>query len=174
MEEYSVTVKPPVPVPAEAAEATGTEDDDDDDCELVVPLSPLEPLLSHPAPAAPAAAAPAAAAAAPTKVVAGRGYPVFISLSGGVDSMVIAKILAVLRARRHAPPTTATATATATAAGAVWPIGPIVAAHIDYANRAESSQEAAYVRRWCEEMDIEFRCRVVDEVRGWVRASGLF
>jgi hypothetical protein len=160
-------------VPAEAAEATGTEDDDDDDCELVVPLSPLEPLLSHPAPAAPAAAAPAAAAvAAPTKVVAGRGYPVFISLSGGVDSMVIAKILTVLRARRHAPPTATTATAANT--GAALPIGPIVAAHIDYANRAESSREAAYVRTWCEEMDIEFRCRVVDEVRGWVRASGLF
>jgi uncharacterized protein (DUF924 family) len=68
-----------------------------------------------------------------------------ISLSGGVDSMVIAKILTVLRNKYQA-------------------IYSIVAIHIDYANREESGLEADYVGKWCEQMSVSFRKRVINEV----------
>ena len=36
--------------------------------------------------------------------------------------------------------------------------------HIDYANRPESSREAAYVRTYCAKLGVEFRCRTINEV----------
>lgn len=71
---------------------------------------------------------------------------VAISLSGGVDSMVIAKILSALR---KSP---------------LLQISEIVAIHIDYANRPESSREADFVEDWCIQNGITFRKRLVNEV----------
>jgi len=77
-----------------------------------------------------------------------------VSLSGGVDSMVIASALAYLRdteaTRRQIEPEN---------------ILHIVAIHIDYANRPESGAEAAYVGRYCEELGAKFICRKIDEVK---------
>lgn len=56
-----------------------------------------------------------------------------VSLSGGVDSMVLCRILVRLGAARSA--------------GAPKRV---VALHIDYGNRPESAAEAEYVRQWCE------------------------
>ena len=82
--------------------------------------------------------------------------PLIVSLSGGVDSMVVSKILCVLRDRCPRvgsllpnPLTTATS---------------LVAIHIDYANRPESSAEADYLESWCTQLRINFRKRVVSEV----------
>jgi hypothetical protein len=36
--------------------------------------------------------------------------------------------------------------------------------HIDYGNRPEASAEADFVGRYCESLEIEFRCRCIDEV----------
>jgi tRNA(Ile)-lysidine synthetase-like protein len=71
--------------------------------------------------------------------------PVIVSLSGGVDSMVIASVLAHLchESNHHLK---------------------IVAIHIDYANRPESGAEAAYVSRYCELLRIDYKCRRIDEV----------
>jgi tRNA(Ile)-lysidine synthetase-like protein len=71
---------------------------------------------------------------------------IIVSLSGGVDSMVIARVLAHLRLhcgydQLH-----------------------IVAAHIDYANRPESIAEALYVQKFCSYHSIEYHCRRIDEV----------
>lgn len=74
------------------------------------------------------------------------GAPVAISLSGGVDSMVIAKILQLL-----------------CGAGGRIPCE-VVAMHIDYANRNESAEEADYVDWYCRELGITFLKRVVNEV----------
>jgi len=77
-----------------------------------------------------------------------------VSLSGGVDSMVIASALAYLRdteaTRQQTEPEN---------------ILHIVAIHIDYANRPESGAEAAYVGRYCEELGAKFICRKIDEVK---------
>jgi len=73
--------------------------------------------------------------------------PIIISLSGGVDSMVIAAVLADL-VRSHGYATSMK----------------VVAVHIDYANRPESVAEAAFVERWCEQQQIDFYCRRIDEV----------
>jgi asparagine synthetase B (glutamine-hydrolysing) len=70
-----------------------------------------------------------------------------ISLSGGVDSMVISKILQWLQ--QHQPG---------------LHIAAIVAVHIDYANRPESGREAAYVAEWSAQLGIQCRIRVVNEV----------
>lgn len=71
-----------------------------------------------------------------------------VSLSGGVDSMVLCRILSRLGAARS-------------------PGAPrrVVALHIDYGNRPESAAEAGYVRRWCEREGVEFRERRIEEVR---------
>ena len=75
---------------------------------------------------------------------------IIISLSGGVDSMVIVRVLAHLK----------------TSCGYDHLI--VHAVHIDYANRPESGAEADYVRRYCEENlgtnTIEFTCRLIGEV----------
>jgi tRNA(Ile)-lysidine synthetase-like protein len=73
-----------------------------------------------------------------------------VSLSGGVDSMVIAFVLNQLRAQFQLPP--------------------LVAVHIDYANRPESSAEAQYVQRYCAQLGIVFRCRRIDEVTRGITA----
>ena len=92
--------------------------------------------------------------------VASKGIPTaIISLSGGVDSMVIAAVLAHLRdieaGVRNA---------------AKDKVLRIVAIHIDYANRPESGAEAAYVERFSERLGIEFKCRKIDEITRGVTA----
>jgi tRNA(Ile)-lysidine synthetase-like protein len=85
------------------------------------------------------------------KSTSNKTVPVIISLSGGVDSMVIASVLAHLR----------------TDCG--YNIQ-IVGIHIDYANRPESGAEAAYVQRYCERLGITYKCRTIDEVTRGVTA----
>lgn len=68
-----------------------------------------------------------------------------VSLSGGVDSMVVAYLLHKLRAFHNS-------------------FG-IVAVHLDYGNRDESHAECEYVRQWCARFDIAFYVRRIDEVK---------
>lgn len=79
--------------------------------------------------------------------------PVVVSLSGGVDSMVIAAVLADM-VRSHGYHDTMK----------------VIAVHIDYANRPESRAEAAFVERWCEQQKIDFFCRRIDEVTRGITA----
>ena len=72
-----------------------------------------------------------------------------VSLSGGVDSMVIMDILVALRKKRPAKFGNIT----------------LVGIHIDYGNRAESKAESDFVERWCHQRGVEFRVRRVDEVK---------
>lgn len=46
----------------------------------------------------------------------------------------------------------------------------IAAIHIDYANRPESYAEANYVRRYCEQLKIDFYLRTINEVTRGVTA----
>eukprot|EP00658_Telonema_sp_P-2_P029912 TRINITY_DN22681_c0_g1_i2.p1 TRINITY_DN22681_c0_g1~~TRINITY_DN22681_c0_g1_i2.p1 ORF type:complete len:428 (-),score=112.39 TRINITY_DN22681_c0_g1_i2:40-1323(-) len=71
---------------------------------------------------------------------------VAISLSGGVDSMVVAKILKVLQ-------------------DDCGPRFEVVAIHIDYGNRDESKAEAEFLERWCAEQGITFEIRTIAEVK---------
>lgn len=77
-----------------------------------------------------------------------RDTPVIVSLSGGVDSMVIANVLAYLR--------------DACGFSQLY----IVAVHIDYGNRPESSAEASYVSHYALEILRLEQCivRRIDEV----------
>jgi tRNA(Ile)-lysidine synthetase-like protein len=81
--------------------------------------------------------------------------PVIVSLSGGVDSMVICAVLSHLqrfcRGYEHLR---------------------IVAVHIDYANRPESLAEALYVQKYCQEClgNVDYYCRRIDEVTRGVTA----
>ncbi len=79
---------------------------------------------------------------------------IIVSLSGGVDSMVIASVLSHLKSSCGYDNMT------------------ILAVHIDYANRPESGAEADYVRRYCENQlgNIEFSCRRIDEVTRGITA----
>ncbi len=77
--------------------------------------------------------------------------PIIISLSGGVDSMVIASVLVFLNK-------------SCGFALDIW------AVHIDYANRPESGAEADFVRRYCERLGISFQCRRIDEVTRGITA----
>lgn len=92
-------------------------------------------LLAHPV---------TAAVRAFLKTATGPRETVLVSLSGGVDSMVLAKLL--------------------TAQCADFKHARVVAAHIDYRNRPESGAEAAFVQKWCAALGIECRVRVVTEV----------
>ncbi|KAK1944121.1 tRNA(Ile)-lysidine synthase [Phytophthora citrophthora] len=75
-----------------------------------------------------------------------QGYShLAVSLSGGVDSMVVAYLMHKLK-EKHGNFTT-------------------VAVHLDYGNRAESGAECEYVRRWCERFGIVFHVRKIDEVK---------
>jgi tRNA(Ile)-lysidine synthetase-like protein len=84
---------------------------------------------------------------------------VIVSLSGGVDSMVIASSLAHLRNseanRRNKHPDT---------------ILRIVGIHIDYGNRPESAAEASYVGKYCQTIGAKFVCRRIDEVTRGITA----
>ena len=96
---------------------------------------------------------------APTKTVEGGADAPFqstprqiiISLSGGVDSMVICKCLTVLRsaAAKHGNAN----------------VPEIVAVHIDYGNRQESPVEAEFLEKWCKSLDITFRLRRITEAK---------
>ncbi|KAG3111211.1 hypothetical protein PI124_g9696 [Phytophthora idaei] len=68
-----------------------------------------------------------------------------VSLSGGVDSMVVAYLMHKLK-EKHGGFT-------------------IVAVHLDYGNRLESGAECDYVQRWCERFGIVFHVRRIDEVK---------
>jgi tRNA(Ile)-lysidine synthetase-like protein len=87
--------------------------------------------------------APPSAPSAPSAVI--------VSLSGGVDSMVIAAVFSHLQKSRG------------------YNLE-IIAVHIDYANRPESGNEADFVRRYCENLNINFRCRRIEEVTRGVTA----
>lgn len=65
-----------------------------------------------------------------------------VSLSGGVDSMVLAHVLLKLQPRHGRA---------------------VCAVHIDYANRAESGAEADFLRRWCTARGVALRVRTVSE-----------
>ena len=75
-----------------------------------------------------------------------------LSLSGGVDSMVIASVLAFLKSKGG------------------YPQLDIVAIHIDYANRPESKAEADYVEKYCRNHDIRFVVRRIDEITRGITA----
>jgi PP-loop family len=80
-----------------------------------------------------------------------KPFPVIVSLSGGVDSMVIASALAHL------------------ATSGNYNIK-VYGIHIDYANRPESAAEANYVQRYCHDKGIQFCLRRIDEVTRGVDA----
>jgi tRNA(Ile)-lysidine synthetase-like protein len=77
--------------------------------------------------------------------------PVIVSLSGGVDSMAIAAVLAHLNR---------------SCGYNLY----VIAVHIDYANRPESGAEADFVGRYCNNIGITFRCRRINEVTRGVAA----
>lgn len=77
--------------------------------------------------------------------------PIVVSLSGGVDSMVIASILGYLNSSCEYRLD-------------IW------AVHIDYANRPESGAEADFVRRFCERLGFTFQLRRIAEVTRGVTA----
>lgn len=88
-----------------------------------------------------------------------KGSTAIVSLSGGVDSMVIAAALAFIRDEeasiRNVDPDD---------------VMKIIAIHIDYANRPESGAEAAYVGRYARQLGAKFVCRKIDEVKRGVTA----
>eukprot|EP00750_Incisomonas_marina_P028891 INCI6999.2.p1 GENE.INCI6999.2~~INCI6999.2.p1 ORF type:complete len:891 (-),score=151.00 INCI6999.2:923-3496(-) len=106
---------------------------------------------------------------------AGPLQQIIISLSGGVDSMVICKCLTVLRDMQR----TSVAEPDNLSSGGCGATGSvdhgrtggiqIIAVHIDYGNRSESSAEAAFLQEWCTRLGITFILRRIDEVR---RAGG--
>jgi tRNA(Ile)-lysidine synthetase-like protein len=77
--------------------------------------------------------------------------PVIVSLSGGVDSMVIASVLSHLKK------------------SCGYNLNAI-AVHIDYANRPESGAEADFVRRYTESLGITFRCLLIEEITRGITA----
>ncbi|CAI5730648.1 unnamed protein product [Hyaloperonospora brassicae] len=68
-----------------------------------------------------------------------------VSLSGGVDSMVVAYLLHKLREKHGG--------------------FAVVAVHLDYGNRPESRAECDYVHRWCTRFGIVFHVRCIDEMK---------
>ena len=81
--------------------------------------------------------------------------PVIVSLSGGVDSMVIAAVLSRMTRRN---------------AKGRRRLLDVQAVHVDYANRPESKAEAAYVARYCQELGVTLHIRRIDEVTRGVTA----
>ena len=69
-----------------------------------------------------------------------------VSLSGGVDSMVLTHVLLALRK----------------ALGLRYSVH---AVHVDYANRVESGAEATFVETWCRERGVGIRVRTVSEMQ---------
>jgi tRNA(Ile)-lysidine synthetase-like protein len=83
----------------------------------------------------------------PSKESGSHRNPVIVSLSGGVDSMVIANVLSYLRDEHSFP---------------LY----IVAVHIDYGNRPESFAEANFVKRYALDILKLDKCTIrrIDEV----------
>jgi tRNA(Ile)-lysidine synthetase-like protein len=77
--------------------------------------------------------------------------PVIVSLSGGVDSMVIVSALANLK-------------------NACGYNLHLISVHIDYGNRPEAGAEATYVGRYSERVGFTFQCRQITEVTRGVTA----
>ena len=118
----------------------------------------------------------------------GEQNVVAVSLSGGVDSMVIARILVHLRdkfntkmqsassssntapssssipASASAPATSSTSSTFSTSNFNFHNLH-VVALHLDYGNRAESSLEASFVERWCQKFNITCHSRRIDEIK---------
>lgn len=76
--------------------------------------------------------------------------PVVISLSGGVDSMVMASVLSHM-------------------ANTDYNIK-VYAIHIDYGNRPEAEAEAAFVEGYCRQFNMIYTCRRISEVTRGVTA----
>ena len=74
-----------------------------------------------------------------------------VSLSGGVDSMVIASVLTYLKS-------------------GPYPHLNIVAIHIDYANRPESKAESDFVEQYCGQNGIRFVVRRIEEITRGITA----
>jgi len=72
-----------------------------------------------------------------------------VSLSGGVDSMVITRILAALRSSLNIT---------------------VVAVHIDYGNRDESKYECDFVQDFCRRHSVVFRKRTITSVKRGITA----
>ena len=87
-----------------------------------------------------------------TKVEPTCRCSLILSLSGGVDSMVIASVLAFLKSKGG------------------YPQLDVVAIHIDYANRPESKAEADYVEKYCGNHGIQFVVRRIDEITRGITA----
>ena len=83
--------------------------------------------------------------------VAAARITLIVSLSGGVDSMVLVHILLALRTRY----------------GHNFNVA---AVHIDYSNRKESAAEAAFLQRWCKVRGVDLRVRVITEFKRAVTA----
>jgi tRNA(Ile)-lysidine synthetase-like protein len=83
-----------------------------------------------------------------------RNY-IIISLSGGVDSMVICAVLAHLQQYNTQ-----------------YQNLQIIAIHIDYANRPESYQESKFVQHYCQDVlgNVSYHCRRIDEVTRGITA----
>ena len=67
------------------------------------------------------------------------------SLSGGVDSMVMTHVLSQLRIRKV--------------------IDIVVAVHLDYGNRKESTMEANYIINWCKYLGIDCVTRKIEHMK---------
>jgi len=76
--------------------------------------------------------------------------PIITSLSGGVDSMVIVSVLALLQKHGYNLH--------------------LVAVHIDYGNRPESAAEARYVEKYATSLGVSCRVRRIDEVTRGIAA----
>eukprot|EP00940_MAST-03C_sp_MAST-3C-sp2_P000810 g810.t1 len=102
-------------------------------------------------------------------------YPVVVSLSGGVDSMVIVRILTFLRdnvwGRKSAPSTDRKKRKRMSfSCTDQLPSLDVAAVHIDYANRPESGEEARYVKGWCDAQCVSLRIRRIGEYTRGVTA----
>ena len=88
-----------------------------------------------------------------------RRSPIIVSLSGGVDSMVICAVLAHLQKYNNQ-----------------YQDLQIIAVHIDYANRPESFQESKFVQHFCEHIlgNVSYHCRRIDEVTRGITARDVY
>ena len=69
---------------------------------------------------------------------------VVVSLSGGVDSMVITKVLTLLESKHNFK---------------------TVAIHINYNNRSESTTEANYIENWCDHLGVIFEQIIITDIK---------
>eukprot|EP01064_Diplonema_japonicum_P036684 TRINITY_DN8333_c0_g1_i1.p1 TRINITY_DN8333_c0_g1~~TRINITY_DN8333_c0_g1_i1.p1 ORF type:complete len:759 (+),score=114.67 TRINITY_DN8333_c0_g1_i1:62-2278(+) len=100
---------------------------------------------------------------------------VCVSLSGGVDSMVIADVLVHLR--DHPKPVERARKGQGASAAdrrvkhnvlekqTIGMVKKIIAVHIDYGNRLEANDEADFIQDWCERRDIIFVKKSIEELK---------